>query len=430
MMEASIQSNAVTNEVTITIQGLNWDACHQGSFYAGEVQVRDVLQAIGQALTRELLQAKEVAPPRVEYEGQRYYRKAATPGVYQTPYGAVVVERHLYQSSAGGATICPLEQACQLRFGSATPRLAELASFKLASQTAREVEEDFARCQGLTLSDTYLRELGEQVGQLARTRVGGWQLEGPALPAPVTTIATGVDGTTMPIVGEAYKEAMCGTIALYDVEGTRLHTEYLGTMPETGKATFATRLTTRMAQVLARQPHVRHVCLGDGAQWNWDFFATHYPDAIWVLDFYHAATHLHTVATLLFGMGASAEAYYERWRTTLLEEPNGVATLLRSLIYYRNRTALTPRAAQAVETELNYFRTHAAQMQYATFRAAHLPIGSGVTEAGCKELIKARFCRSGMRWKRPTGAPLLQLRAIRLSQYWDSFWAKVMRYAA
>ena len=214
MMEASIQSNPVTNEVTITLQGLNWDACQQAAFYAGEVQVRDVLQVIGQALTRELLHAKDVTTPRVEQDGQTYYRKAATPGTYQTPDGEVVVERHRYQSSAGGATICPLEQQCHLRFGSATPRLAEIVSFKLASQTAREVEQDFATCQGVRLSDTYLREVGEQVGQLARDRVGGWQLEGAALTAPVATIATGVDGTTRPIVGEAYKEARCGTIAV------------------------------------------------------------------------------------------------------------------------------------------------------------------------------------------------------------------------
>jgi hypothetical protein len=421
----------MTNEVTITLHHLDWEACTQAAFSAGEVQVRDLLQVIGQALTRELFRAKAVTAPRVEYEGQTYYRKAATPGHYQTPYGEVVVERHLYQSSAGGATICPLEQQCQLRFSSATPRLAALVSFKLASQTAREVEADLALCQGLTLSDTYLRELGEQVGQLARDRVGGWQLEGPPLSASVATIATGVDGTTMPIVDEAYKEAMCGTIALYDAAGTRLHTEYLGAMPEAGKRTFATRLTTRITQVQARYPRARHVCLGDGAQWNWDFFAAHYPKAIWVLDFYHAATHLHTVADLLFGKDtADANAYYERWRATLLEEPNGVAALLRSLIYHRNRAGLAPRTAHAVETELNYFRSHTAQMQYATFRMAQLPIGSGVTEAGCKELIKARFCRSGMRWKRPTGAPLLQLRAIRLSQHWESFWAKVLRYAA
>lgn len=234
----------------------------------------------------------------------------------------------------------------------------------------------------------------------------------------------------MPVVGEAYKEARCSTIAVYDAKGTRLHTEYLGSMPEAGKTTFAAGVTTRVTQVLARYPTARHVCLGDGAKWNWDFFATHYPGALWGLDFYHAATHLYMVAELIFGGGANAEAYYDRWRTTLLEESNGVAALLRSLIYYRNCAAMPPRPLRALETELNYFHTHTAEMQYADFRAAKLPIGSGVTEAGCKEVITARFCRSGMRWKRATGAPLLQLRAIRLSQHWDSFWAKVMRYAA
>jgi hypothetical protein len=428
-MKVSIRTKGETNELTITIHDVDWEKSCHASFYAGEVRVRDLLQGIGQALTVELLSRKDVTAPRVEYGGQTYYRKEATPGHYQTLYGEVVVVRHLYQRSAGGETVCPLERNCQLNFGSATPLLAEVVSFKLASQTAGEVEQDLAKCQGLALSDTYLRALGEQVGQLAVEKAGGWQLCEPALAAPVATIATGVDGTTMPVVNEAYKEAMCGTIAVYDAEGTRLHTESLGSMPEAGKATFATRVTTQVAQVLARYPTTRHVCLGDGARWNWDFFAAHYPGAIWVVDFYHAATHLHTAAELIFGVGANAEAYYERWRSTLLEEPNGVAALLRSLIYYRNRTALPLRTVRALETELNYFRTHTAEMQYADFRAAKVPIGSGVTEAGCKELIKARFCRSGMRWKRATGAPLLQLRSIRLSQHWDSFWSKVMRYA-
>lgn len=429
-MKASISMTVETNELTITVQNSNWEQSRQASFYAGEVQVRELLRVIGQALTIELMRSKEVTASRLEHAGQTYYRKAATPGHYQTLYGEVVVERPLYQSSAGGETICPLERNCQLSFGSATPLLAEVVSFKLAGQTAGEVEQDLAKCQGLTLSDTYLRTLGEQVGQRAVEKAERWQLGGSPLATPVATIATGVDGTTMPVVNEAYKEAMCGTIAVYDAAGTRLHTEYCGSMPEAGKATFAVRITSRITQVLARYPRARHVCLGDGAKWNWDFFATHYPGALWVLDFYHAATHLHTAAELIFGAGGEADAYYEQWRTTLLEERNGVAALLRSLLYYRNRTALPPRTVLALETEINYFRTHTAEMQYADFRAAKVPIGSGVTEAGCKELIKARFCRSGMRWKRTTGAPLLQLRAIRLSQHWDSFWSKMMRYAA
>ena len=429
-MKASINANTVTNELTITIEGLNWDDIGQASFYEGEVQVRDLLQLIGQELTVHLLRRKAVEAPTLEWEGQTYYRKDASPGHYQTLYGEVVLSRHLYQSSAGGATLCPLEVNCQLSFGSATPLLAEVVSFKLASAPAGEVAQDLAKGHGLSLSETYLHHLAQQVGQLAVAKHAAWHLQAAGAPAAVALIATGVDGTTLPLVGEAYKEAMCGTIALYDEAGDRLLTEYLGTMPEAGKATFAQRFTTGVDRVKARYPDALHVCLGDGAQWNWDFFALHYPEAVWVLDFYHAATHLHTAAEAICGPGTEAEAYYERWRTTLRDEEGGVARLLRSFLYYRNRAAFSARAQRTLDTEFNYFRQHVELMQYADFRAAGLPIGSGVTEAGCKELLKARFCRSGMRWKRASGAPLLQLRAIKLSQQWDSFWSKVMRYAA
>jgi hypothetical protein len=290
--------------------------------------------------------------------------------------------------------IGPLEQPCQMRVGSATPRLAEVVSVTRASQTAGEGEQDFATCHGGTGSDPYWRALGENVGQLARDRVGGWQLEGPVLTAAVATIATGGEGTPMPLVGEGDKEPMGGTIARDEAEGTRLPTEYRGAMPEAGKTTFAPRLTARVKQVLARYPRARPVWLGAGAPWNWEVFATPDPEAIWVLDFYQAATPLPTGADLLFGKGtAAAAAYYERWRTTVWEDPTGGAALLRSLSDPRNRTGLSARTAQAGETELNYFRPHPAQMQYADCRAARIPIGSGVTEAGCKELSKARLWR-------------------------------------
>jgi len=82
-----------------------------------------------------------------------------------------------------------------------------------------------------------------------------------------------------------------------------------------------------------------------------------------------------------------------------------------------------------LNAEINYFRENLERMIYAEFQAAGLPIGSGVTEAGCKELIKARFYRSGMRWKRGFRAPILRLRAIKLSQQWGGFWANVMLQA-
>jgi hypothetical protein len=217
-----------------------------------------------------------------------------------------------------------------------------------------------------------------------------------------------------------------------DSKGQRLATEYLGTMPESGKVGFTGRFTTRGAQVKARYPRARAVVLSEGAMWNWQLLEAQYPDAIGLLDFWHAAQHLAEAADAICGAAPSAEktAWFERWRTILRDEPNGVARVIRPLIYSRNSAALSAAAQKAVATPLHYFRHHAARMQYAAYTAAGLPIGSGVTEAGGKELITARFGRSGMRWKRETGDSILQLRAIRLSAQWDSFWQKVLRYAA
>ena len=41
---------------------------------------------------------------------------------YQTPYGATTVERHVYQTSKGGKTFCPLEREARI-VTSATPIL-------------------------------------------------------------------------------------------------------------------------------------------------------------------------------------------------------------------------------------------------------------------------------------------------------------------
>ncbi len=48
---------------------------------------------------------------------------------------------------------------------------------------------------------------------------------------------------------------------------------------------------------------------------------------------------------------------------------------------------------------ITYFANHQHQMNYARYRAKRFPIGSGVTEAACKTLVKQRLCCSGMKWK-------------------------------
>ena len=67
-------------------------------------------------------------------------------------------------------------------------------------------------------------------------------------------------------------------------------------------------------------------------------------------------------------------------------------------------------------------------MAYANFRAHDFPIGSGVTEAACKTIIKQRLCRSGMKWKNKGVAVVLSLRYLDKSNRWNQFWDKINQY--
>jgi len=59
----------------------------------------------------------------------------------------------------------------------------------------------------------------------------------------------------------------------------------------------------------------------------------------------------------------------------------------------------------------------------------NLPIGSGVTEAACKVIVKQRLCRSAMKWKEKEAAAVLSLRCINYSkESWEQFWQKVSQY--
>jgi hypothetical protein len=80
---------------------------------------------------------------------------------------------------------------------------------------------------------------------------------------------------------------------------------------------------------------------------------------------------------------------------------------------------------------MRYFANHLHQMDYKRYQDMGWPIGSGVTEAACKTLVKQRLCRSGMRWKEDGAQMILSLRALLLTPTrWDQFWPKLEQYGA
>jgi hypothetical protein len=84
---------------------------------------------------------------------------------------------------------------------------------------------------------------------------------------------------------------------------------------------------------------------------------------------------------------------------------------------------------KAIQEKLNAAVTYFHQMNYSDYRDRAYPIGSGVTEAACKTVIKQRLCCSGMRWKETSAAVVLSLRALVLTPTrWSQFWDKLNQY--
>ena len=69
-----------------------------------------------------------------------------------------------------------------------------------------------------------------------------------------------------------------------------------------------------------------------------------------------------------------------------------------------------------------YLYRNRARMRYNQYLAKGWPIASGPVEGACKNLIKDRMERSGMRWTEQMAEAIVQLRAIYLSGDFDPYW--------
>lgn len=348
--------------------------------------------------------------------------------LYQTPYGGVSVERHVYQNSKGGRTFCPMEQDARV-FRTATPLFARQVAFKYGHTDSRIAARDFAE-HGRIITHSYVREVASDVALVGAQKEEVWTLSPPQPPPGkrVHTVSVGVDGTcALMDKAEGWRQVMVGTLALYDQDGERLHTTYVAAAPEYGKKTFFQRMDRELALLKEAFPEARYAGVADGAADHWPWLEE---NTTWqTIDFWHAAEYLNAAAV---GM-ASGVAARREWAAgachRLKHETDGAAGLLKELgeRLAGKRHAAAVRAA--LEKAVSYFTNNLERMNYGFNLAMGPPLGSGVTEAACKCVVKARLCGSGMRWDSKGAAEVLRLRAmLKTDGRWDDFWGKVSRH--
>ena len=122
----------------------------------------------------------------------------------------------------------------------------------------------------------------------------------------------------------------------------------------------------------------------------------------------------------------------EEWlqdRRHKLKHEKGYAVTLLAEMQGLSMEGLSETVEEELSKAKTYYQNHHTQMKYAERVEAGLPIGSGVTEAACKTILKMRMCRGGAKWKEEGAAAVLSLRTLIYSEgRWEQFWDKVDRY--
>jgi len=412
--------NKLTIQVTIELTG---------QMLKDEQALQKSLNETGQVAMEPMIKQFDTNGEPIRVNGVKHTVKDYAPQTYETPYGPVQVKRYTYQTSKGGRGYVPLEEDGRMVLNS-TPRYAQIVSGKYARFGADSIREDLLECNGRDISRNYAKKLSDFVGTIAQFHESEWEYELPEFDRAVRSITLSLDGTCMLMHKDGWREAMCGSIAFYDNQGERLHTIYCSATPEYGKEKFKAKLSREIERVQEKFPDVLYIGLADGAKDNWIFLRKYTKRLL--LDFYHAREYISKAALAIFDKDKkSRDAWVDDWSNSLKHKQGTAGRFIKEV--EMQRANLDKRnfieRNEEIRKVIGYFNNYKSKMGYAYHSKNNLPIGSGVTEAACKTLVKQRMCISGSRWKDDGASCVLSLRTLRLTKgRWQQFWSYVMRH--
>ena len=401
---------------------------YNDSMLAFEETLQQRLNEAGVVATAEGLKQFDTDGSPISVGSTKLTTKGQVEKDYQTPYGVATLARHVYQGNQGGPTYCPLDRDARIVVSS-TPRFAKVLSHKYAEFSSPRAQVDLQENHGRAVSRCLIQDVADAVAAAALAKEEDWSYTLPKFAEPPATVAISLDGTCLLMGEDGWRETMVGTLSFYDREGERQHTVYLAATPEYGKAKFLNRLEAEVGRAKEKCPGAHYVGIADGAKGNWEFLERH--TDVQVTDFWHAAEYLGKAAAVLYrGQPQTRKAWLDEACHRLKHDAGGAVWVLKR---FRSLARQRPwaKSDEDVQRAITYFANQSAagRMDYAARVAAGEPIGSGVTEAACKVIVKQRLCGSGMKWTEDGAAVVLSLRALSYTpERWEQFWAKVNRW--
>jgi hypothetical protein len=344
-----------------------------------------------------------------------------TKGV-QTVVGWITVRRAYYVCAACGQGHCPLDAVLGLHRDSLSPGVRRLACRFGAQVPFADAADDLAEAARVRLSASTVRAVTEAVGarreqDLAAEIAAAWaQGLPPATGTPPARLYVAMDGVRILGTDGAGREVKVGVVV--PLRGTAA-----GEEREVASYAAGLEPAARFGARLALEAHRRGLeraslvaVLGDGAEWIWNLAAEHFPQAIQIVDWFHASERVWALGRALFGAETPET-------TAWVEAQLGRLAQGQAATLAHEWRALPCRGETAAvrDEQVTYFTNQATRMGYDRYRAAGWDIGSGMVESACKHLIGAREKGPGMRWSDAGAQTVAAVRVLLCNEQWASY---------
>ncbi len=166
----------------------------------------------------------------------------------------------------------------------------------------------------------------------------------------------------------------------------------------------------------------RRAILGDGAPWIWNIAGECFPEAVQIVDRFHAKEHLSGVAKVLYGAPSDLGDAWAKARHDELDAGHLSQIVAALAVQYRARRDAAKR--EEIRKCIGYLWGNRRRMRYPAFRAQGLCTSTAVVEAGCKVAIGTRLKRAGMHWTVRGANAIIALRCSKLSGRFEDFWER------
>jgi hypothetical protein len=374
-----------------------------------EFEVEEIGESIKETITKEIVdecgsgyigsRTLCVCGCRSRYAGMRSRQMI-------TLHGVVSITRAYYSCGSCKSGFCPLDHDLALSRNqcsrSVQSLIARFCSYLPFATATKELE---IVC-GIALSPTTVQHYARQIGRRIEEE---WEHREQLLVskrAPKSgqrpkRLHASMDGAFAHIGGD-WREVKLAAIYQRSQKGAVHSTRYYGTI-DNSKA-FGPKVWT-LAHYCGADCCADVQVVADGAPWIWQETGKYFPTSVQTLDYYHAAQHLHEAANARYGEGTQqSKEWINHLKGLLLEDQ--IDAVGQQIEDWKPRR---PKSRTIKKRLVDFLKTHRHRMKYKTLKEQGYHIGSGVMEAGCKSVVKARMAGTGMRWEQPGAQAIIHL---------------------